>query len=124
MAVGGVVVGVGGGGRVVVVVALGTVEVGGATVVVVDEVTGAGKLVVGAGVGSVVGVTGLAREVVVAVIGTIAAGVSVTWSRTLPTAAAATRTAVVVTASQTRTYVMRRTPPSCLNSAVARITVG
>ena len=119
-----VVVVVGGGGGVVVVVALGTVEVGGAKVVVEDEVSGAGTLVVGAGAGSVAGVTGLAREVVVAVIGTIAAGDSVTWSRTLPTAAAATRTAVVVTASQTRTYVMRRTPPSCLNKPVPRITVG
>ena len=119
-----VVVVVGSGGPVVVVLPLGTVVVDEAMVVVVDVVAGAGMLVVGAGEGSVGGVTGLAREVVVAVIGTMAAGVSVTWSRTLPTAAAATRTAVVVTASQTRTYVMRRTPPSCLNSPVARITVG
>jgi hypothetical protein len=32
----------------------------------------------------------------------MAVGVSVTWSRTLPTAAAATNTAAVVTASQIR----------------------
>lgn len=105
MVVGGVVVVVvvGAGGPVVVVLALGTVVLDEAMVVVVDDVAGAGTLVMGAGAGSVVGVDGVAREVVVAVIGTMAAGVSVTWLRTLPTAAAATRTAVVVTASQTRT---------------------
>lgn len=40
--------------------------------------------------------------VVVVVMGAIAAGASVTWSRTLPTAAAATNTAAAVTASQSR----------------------
>jgi hypothetical protein len=75
----------------------------GAAIVVVDVVDVGGMLVVGSLSGSVVGVAGLARDVAIVVVGTIALGVSVTWSRTLPTAAAATSTAVVVTASQIRT---------------------
>lgn len=97
-----VVVVVGAGGRVVVVLTSGTVVVG-AAIVVVDVVDVGGMLVVGSLSGSVVGVAGPARDVAIVVVGTIALGVSVTWSRTLPTAAAATSTAVVVTASQIRT---------------------
>ena len=93
---------VGAAGRVVVVLTSGTVVVDAAMVVVVDVVVGAGTVVAGSTAGSVVGTAGLAREVVTVVVGTMAAGVSVTWSRTLPTAAAATNTAVVVTASQIR----------------------
>ena len=102
-------------------VAGGTVVVVGAVVVVVvgTDSIGADVVVVGAMVVVVLVVDGRDVDVVVdgdtpavvgadesgagaaaaAVVGTIAVGASVTWSRTLPTAAAATTTAVVVTAS-------------------------
>jgi len=100
--VAGVVV-VGAGGRVVVVLTSGTVVVDAVSVVVVVVVDVVGMLGVVSLPGSVVGAAGPARDVAIVVVGTIALGVSVTWSRTLPTAAAATNTAVVVTASQIRT---------------------
>jgi len=70
-------------------------------VVVVDVVVVGDSVVLGVRSGFVVVGEGPAGEGFV-VVGTIAVGVSVTWSRTLPTAAAAMNTAVVVTASQIR----------------------
>jgi hypothetical protein len=105
-----VVVVVAAGGRVVVVLTLGTEVVDAMMVVVVDVAGAAGVPVVGT-TGSVVGVAGPASEVAIVVVGTMALGVSVTWSRTLPTAAAATNTAVAVTASQIRAKARRCTPP-------------
>lgn len=103
-------------------VAGGEVVVAAAVVVVIDGAGSVGRVVVVVD-GSVVVVVGAGDVVVVDdtppvdvgldesgaapmevdVVGIIAVGVSVTWSRTLPTAAAATNTAVAVTASQTRT---------------------
>ncbi len=77
----------------VVVVVVGVVVVGAAEVVVVVD---ASAVDVGTDESGT-------APMVVDVVGIIAVGVSVTWSRTLPTAAAATNTAVAVTASQTRT---------------------
>ena len=80
----------------------GTVVVEPTTVVVVNVGVIVGAGVGGSDPGSVPGRAGSASEVSIVVVGTMAVGVSVTWSRTLPTAATATKTAVVVTASQTR----------------------
>jgi hypothetical protein len=92
-----VVDGAGSVGRVVLVVGEGVVVaaavvVGAGEVVVVDEAAAVDGGTVESG--------GAPR--MVEVVGIIAVGVSVTWSRTLPTAAAATNTAVAVTASQMR----------------------
>jgi hypothetical protein len=76
----------------------------GRVVVVVLVAVGVVIVVGGTASAAVVGIDEADVEaVVVEVVGTIAAGASVTWSRTLPTAAAATITAVAVTASQTST---------------------
>ncbi|MGB9358530.1 MAG: hypothetical protein WCC01_08240 [Acidimicrobiia bacterium] len=107
---GGTVVVVVAGAEVVVVVGAGldgvvVVVVGAAAVVVVLLADGVVVVVVEDDASTVVVGTDEpdVEAVIVEVVGTIAAGVSVTWSRTLPTAAAATNTAVAVTASQTST---------------------